>query len=308
MKVGENFMDLRGRYAPSPTGNLHLGNLRTALLAWLECRRANGHFVLRIEDLDLPRARPGIVEQMIDDLHWLGLDWDEGPDIGGFYGPYRQSDRQSLYFAALASLREQDLLYPCYCSRAELAHIASAPHSGEELRYPGTCRMLSAYERQLRESAGRKPALRLRVPEGSIAFDDGVAGLLVQDVQASIGDFIVQRSDGIVAYQLAVVVDDALMDITQVVRGVDLLDSTARQILLFHLLGWREPRYEHVPLLKDATGAKLSKRDRTMGLGPSRAAGQAPEQVVGQLAASAGIWPENMPVSAQDLLDKGYTL
>jgi glutamyl-tRNA synthetase len=295
----------RGRYAPSPTGDLHLGNLRTALWAWLWARRTGGSFVLRIEDLDQPRVRPGATARMLVDLRWLGIDWDEGPDVGGPFGPYHQSERLALYAAALATLRAQGPLYPCYCSRAELARLASAPAPGDEgPRYPGTCRTLSARQRQQHERAGRRPSWRVRLPDGVVHFTDGHAGPQSQNVAATVGDIIVQRSDGIIAYQLAVVVDDGWMGITQVVRGADLLASTPRQILLGRLLGWSAPTYAHVPLLTDATGAKLAKRDRAAGLAPLRAAGMAPEAVIGHLAASAGLAPDATPISARDLLDR----
>lgn len=297
-------MMIRGRYAPSPTGDLHRGNLRTALLAWLAARRGGGAFVLRVEDLDRPRTHPGATARMIDDLCWLGIDWDEGPDRGGPFGPYHQSSRQALYAAALATLRAAGRLYPCYCSRAELARVASAPDAlaDEPPRYPGTCRDLGMTQRRRLEAAGRRPAWRFRVPEGMVRFTDGIAGPQAQDVAQTVGDFIVLRSDGIVAYQLAVVVDDGLMGITQVVRGADLLDSTARQIVLLQTLGYPLPTYAHVPLLTDAAGAKLSKRDRALGLGPARAAGTAPAAIVGELAAGAGIWPSGVPISARALL------
>src|SRR5215469_10892045 len=184
---------MRGRYAPSPTGALHLGNLRTALLAWLFARKAwgAGAFVLRIEDLDRPRVRPGAAAQMLEDLRWLGLDWDEGPDCGGPYGPYWQSERQAIYEAYLARLRAADLIYPCYCSRAEVARAASAPQGvGDEgPRYPGTCRKLNAAERRAREAEGRRPCLRFRAPDRLIEFTDLVAGPVTQNVARAVGDF-----------------------------------------------------------------------------------------------------------------------
>ncbi len=295
---------VRGRYAPSPTGDLHRGNVRTALLAWLAARAAGGAFVLRIEDLDLPRSRPGATERIIDDLRWLGLDWDEGPDCGGPYGPYHQSTRLSIYEAALAELRAADLLYPCYCTRAKLARsVTPSGNPTAEPRYPGTCRHLTRKQRHALEAAGRRPAWRFRVPDGVVRFADGAAGPQEQDVARAVGDFIVRRSDGIIAYQLAVVVDDGLMGVTQVVRGADLLDSTARQIVLCRALGYSVPTYTHVPLMTDTAGAKLSKRERAEGLGPARASGIAPEAIVGQLAASARIWPSGEPISVRKLLD-----
>lgn len=295
---------LRGRYAPSPTGDLHLGNVRTALLAWLFARQAGGAFVLRVEDLDRPRVRAGATARMLEDLRWLGLDWDEGPDCGGPYGPYLQSERQAIYDMYLERLRAADLVYPCYCSRAEVARAASAPQgAGDEgPRYPGTCRHLSAAERRTREAAGRRPCLRFRVPNRLIAFTDLVAGPMAQNVAQAVGDFIVSRSDGIPAYQFAVVVDDGLMQITQVVRGADLLSSTARQIALFEALGFAVPAFGHVPLVLDAQGARLAKREQAAGVGALRAAGVAAERVVGALAASCGLCLAGEKLSVHELL------
>lgn len=294
---------VRGRYAPSPTGALHLGNLRTALLAWLFARAAGGRFILRIEDLDLPRSRPGATETMLADLRWLGLDWDEGPDIGGLVGPYVQSMRQALYDEATARLREKGLIYPCYCTRAELAQIASAPQGDDGPRYPGTCRNLTARERAAREASGRRPALRFIAPESPVQFDDVLYGPISEAVAATIGDFIVRRSDGIVSYQLAVVVDDALMGITQVVRGADLLASTARQLALYAALEYPRPReYAHVPLMTDAEGVRLAKRDASAGLDALRAAGYTPGRVLASLAASCGLHPAETTTTPIDLL------
>jgi glutamyl-tRNA synthetase len=295
---------IRGRYAPSPTGDLHLGNVRTAVLAWLFARKAGGAFVLRVEDLDRPRVRPGAAAQMLEDLRWLGLDWDEGPDCGGPFGPYLQSERLALYESYLARLRAAGLVYPCYCSRAEVARAASAPQeAGDEgPRYPGTCRNLSASERQAREAAGRRPCLRFRAPDRLIEFTDLVAGPVAQQVAQVVGDFIVSRSDGIPAYQFAVVVDDGLMQINQVVRGADLLSSTARQIALFEALGFGVPVFGHVPLVVDAQGARLAKRERAAGVGALRVAGFAAERVVGALAASCGLCLPGETINARDLL------
>ncbi len=295
---------VRGRYAPSPTGDLHLGNLRTALLAWLFARAAGGRFVLRIEDLDLPRVRPGATQRMLDDLRWLGLTWDEGPDCGGPYAPYTQSERVAIYHMYLQRLRAASLVYPCYCSRAEIARAASAPQQGAEEgpRYPGTCRHLTEARRRQYEAAGRRPALRFRVDdERVVAFTDLIAGTTTQHVQQAVGDFIVLHSDGIFAYQFAVVVDDALMRINQVVRGVDLLSSTARQILLYEALGFPVPDFAHVPLMLDAGGRRMAKRDQSAGLAPLRAAGLAPEQIIGQLAAGCGLIDMASPISPIEL-------
>jgi glutamyl-tRNA synthetase len=294
---------VRGRYAPSPTGALHLGNLRTALLAWLFARAAGGAFVLRIEDLDAPRTKPGATRAMLNDLRWLGLDWEEGPDMGGLVGPYIQSMRQALYEQAIARLREKGLIYPCYCTRAELAQIASAPQGDEGPSYPGVCRHLTTKERARREATGRRPALRFIAPEAPIQFTDLLEGAISASVAATTGDFIVQRSDGIVSYQLAVVVDDALMGVTQVVRGHDLLESTARQLALYDALGYPRPTtYAHAPLLVDRDGARLAKRDAAAGLDTLRAAGCSPAQVMGGLAASCGIVPAGVQATPAEIL------
>lgn len=300
---------LRGRYAPSPTGDLHLGNLRTALLAWLLARVAGGGFVLRVEDLDRPRVRAGATERMLRDLRWLGLDWDEGPDVGGPYAPYIQSERQAIYDAYLQRLQVAGLVYPCYCSRADIARAASAPHGEEDEgpRYPGTCRNLTDSERRQREASAphRHPSLRFRVDdERVVVFEDALLGRQEQHVQRAVGDFIVRRADGIYAYQFAVVVDDALMHITQVARGADLLSSTARQILLYQALGFPVPSFAHIPLVMDAEGNRLSKRQQSEGLEPLRAAGITPQEVVGQLAASCGLVPIGTSMSAQALAEQ----
>ncbi len=300
-----NLALIRGRYAPSPTGVLHMGNLRTALLAWLYARTNNGQFVLRVEDLDRPRVRAGATQQMLDDLHWLGLDWDEGPDCGGPYAPYTQSERTGIYTYCLERLQAENRVYPCYCSRAEVAQVASAPQQGSEdgPRYPGTCRNLTEAQRQQYEASGRHPSLRFRVENNrTVNFHDEVMGPITQHVQQAVGDFIVRRSDGIFSYQFAVVVDDALMRINQVVRGSDLLTSTARQILLYEALGFPIPTFAHVPLLVDEQGKRLSKRTQSMGLAPLREQGAAPEQIVGQLAASCGLVAGGTQLSAEELL------
>ncbi len=296
---------IRGRYAPSPTGRLHLGNLRTALLAWLFARCAGGEFVLRVEDLDLPRVRAGATAQMLADLRWLGLDWDEGPDVGGPDAPYLQSERQDVYETYLQRLQEAGLIYPCYCSRAEIARAASAPHGDEGPRYPGTCRQLSEARRLQYEDAGRRPSLRLRVDdERVVSFTDLIAGPVSQQVQETVGDFILRRADGIFAYQFAVVVDDGLMRINQVVRGSDLLSSTARQILLFEALGFPVPAFAHVPLWLDSTGQRLSKRLESTRLAPLQSGGATPAQAVGQLAASCGLAESGEQISATRLVER----
>lgn len=299
----------RGRYAPSPTGPLHLGNLRTALLAWLQTRLAGGTFVLRMEDLDTPRIRPGSAEQIMDDLRWLGLDWDEGPDLEGPAGPYTQSSRLRFYAEAVQLLRAKDRIYSCFCSRKDIARAASAPHAGDDATiYPGTCRELPLNEHLFRRAQypRRSPAWRLRVNSQKVALDDVIAGCYTQDLFRDVGDFILQRADRLYAYQLAVVVDDWLMGISDVVRGADLLSSTPRQIALFMEFGASSiPRYWHVPLLRDAAGHRLSKRDGAgASLSALRLRGDTPARVVGQLAESVNLVPTGADLSARELLQE----
>jgi glutamyl-tRNA synthetase len=292
----------RGRFAPSPTGPLHLGNARTALLSWLDARARGGSYVMRVEDLDGPRIRRGLEARILAELRWLGLDWDEGPDVGGPAGPYRQSERAGRYAEALTRLVEAGAAYPCFCSRAEIALASQAPHgpSDEGPRYPGTCRALGPGEAAAR-AARRRPAHRLRVPEGEVGFEDAVHGPRRHDVAATVGDFVVMRADGVAAYQLAVTLDDAAMEITDVVRGDDLLPSTARQLLVYRALGLAAPRFGHVPLLLGEDTQRLAKRHGARSLGELREGGADPRAVVGLLAASAGlvepgarVWPSEL--------------
>jgi len=296
-------MAYRGRFAPSPTGPMHLGNARTALLAWLAARAEGGRLVMRVEDLDRPRLRPGMEERILAELRWLGLDWDEGPDAGGPAGPYRQSQRLPLYQAALARLQEAGVVYPCFCSRAEVARAAEAPHGpGEDgPRYPGTCRDLAEGERRER-SARRSPAWRLRVEAGEVTFDDGLHGPQAFDVAVQVGDFVVARADGVPAYQLAVVVDDAAMGVTDVVRGDDLLPSTARQILLYRALGSAPPRFAHVPLVVGPDGRRLAKRHGALSLGELRRRGADPRRAVALLARLSGLAGTETSLAPADLV------
>ncbi|WP_243440132.1 tRNA glutamyl-Q(34) synthetase GluQRS [Fundidesulfovibrio soli] len=305
-------MSVRGRFAPSPSGRMHLGNAWTALLAWLSARSKGGAMVLRMEDLDPARSKPQFAEAILSDLAWLGLDWDEGPDKGGPCGPYAQNERRGLYDEALRGLEARGLLYPCYCTRAELRGVrgdqladpASAPHVGElEPVYAGTCLGLTGTMRAAKEALGRRPSTRMRVEQGAVTFTDGVLGPQTQELSRQCGDFLLRRSDGVHAYQLAVSVDDAAQGVTEVVRGADLLDSTARQIHLIRLFGRVEPSYAHVPLLVDPDGRRLSKRRQDVDLGALRNAGVTPGRIVGYLAWKAGLLPEPRPVEALELAD-----
>lgn len=287
-----------GRFAPTPSGRMHLGNVLSCLVAWMAVRASGGRMMLRIEDLD-PRAQSRENARLLmDDLTWLGLDWDEGPRY--------QSERTERYEEALQSLAERGLTYPCFCTRAEL-HAASAPHASDGTYvYPGTCRRLSAQEvaeRRLR----RDPATRLRVPEeadprGTTAFEDLVYGPQLEVLARDCGDFLVRRSDGVFAYQLAVVVDDATMGVTQVVRGRDLLGSVARQTYLHQLLGQEAPEHAHVPLLVAPDGRRLSKREHDLDLGAIRESGYRPERIVGRLGAVLGLVEPGTELRACELV------
>ena len=295
-------MAVTGRFAPSPSGRIHLGNILCCLLAWLSARQKGGRVILRIEDLDTARCPLRYGEQMCRDIQWLGLDWDEGPVIGGPSGPYEQSRRTALYQAALERLEAQGLVYPCFCTRAEL-HAASAPHREDgQVVYPGTCRGLTAEQAAERaRRTGRAPALRLRVPEEEITFIDGHMGEYGEWLPEDCGDFLLRRSDGMFAYQLAVVVDDAAMGVTEVVRGADLLASTPRQLLLYRLLGLEAPAFYHFPLLLGSDGQRLSKRNADAGLDTLGERYTASE-ILGKLAYLAGFNPSAEPRSGERLL------
>ena len=290
-------METVGRFAPSPSGRIHLGNMLCSLLAWLSARQKGGKVVLRIEDLDTARCKRAYAEQMIDDLLWLGLDWDEGPGVGGPEEPYWQSERTVLYEQALETLREKGLVYPCFCTRSEL-HAASAPHRSDgQTIYAGTCRGLTDSQRAEKQ---KTPAWRLAVPDRTFSFTDGLQGFFSENLAAECGDFIIRRADGVFAYQLAVVADDGEGGITQVVRGMDLLDSTPRQLYLYELLGLQPPEFYHVPLLVAPDGRRLSKRERDLDLGALRQTYTA-EEILGKLAHLAGLLEKPEKVSAAEL-------
>jgi len=277
-----------GRFAPSPSGRLHLGNLRTALLAWLFARAGGGRFLLRIEDLDRARSRPQHERTQIDDLRAIGIDWDGEP--------MHQSSRTERYREALGRLSAAGRVYPCWCTRAEIRAAAEAPHGAlPEGAYPGTCRRLSAAERAERERSGRPAALRLDARAAAVEFEDRLHGR----VSGVVDDFVLWRGDDTPAYQLAVVVDDHDQDVNEVVRGDDLLDSTPRQIHLARLLGLREPRYAHVPLVLGEDGARLAKRHGAVTLGDWAA-----EAALSWMAASVGLAEPGERVRAEDLIER----
>lgn len=303
---------IRGRLAPSPTGYLHLGNAWAFLLAWWAARQTGGDILLRLEDIDPQRSRADYALAIMEDLRWLGLDWDEGPDLPageamtlperGNYGPYVQSRCAGLYAQALQRLEHFGCLYPCFCTRKELRAMAGAPHVDDRgAPYPGTCRALSQEERMALQRAGRRASLRFHGPSEPIAFRDAVQGPQCFRLDDCGGDFAVQRSDGVIAYQLAVAVDDGRMRINQVVRGRDILSSTPRQIALLRLLGYEIPTYAHVPLLCDAEGERLAKRHHSLALRSLRAEGVPPERIVGLLAWLAGVNPARREATAAEL-------
>lgn len=299
---------IRARLAPSPTGLLHLGNAWAFLAAWLAARRAGGVVVLRMEDIDPARSRAAYSRDICDDLSWLGLTWDEGPDKGP-YGPYRQSQRLASYAAALATFESRDLVYPCFCTRKELRSLAGAPHMEDAgAPYPGTCRMLDAARRAELQAMGRKAAMRLACPPEQIwRFTDRVSGPQHFTLAECGGDFALCRSDGVFAYQLAVVADDIAMRISQVVRGADILPSTARQLYLYSLFGASPPEYAHVPLLLDHEGERLAKRHQSLSLRALRDAGVKPQTVVGALVHLSGLCETYAPLTAQEAL-AGFAL
>lgn len=300
--------EARGRFAPSPSGRMHLGNVFTALVSWLSVRKQGGKWILRIEDLDTQRSKAEYARQIEDDLLWLGLEWDEGGIDGhGHYWPYVQSQRGEIYEAELKKLNEAALTYPCYCRRADIM-ATQAPHQSDgRVVYAGTCRP----DRQTIEACGGPPvapshtgpgATRLMVPDRDITFTDKVYGRQTANLAAYCGDFVVRRADGQWAYQLAVVADDALMGITEVVRGSDLLLSTAQQLYLYSLLGYEAPSFAHIPLLCNVAGLRLAKRDEAMNLGELRKR-FSPREIIGRLALVTGLIDTYSPLTPAELID-----
>ena len=281
--------ELVGRFAPTPSGRMHLGNVFAAMVAWLSVRSRGGALVLRMEDLDTQRTSDEYAETLRQDLKWLGLDWD--------LETAPQSKRSDIYDHYFEILREKGLLYPCYCTRSQL-HSVNAPHlSDGTYVYPGTCRNLTAEERA---AFDRSPSWRLEVPDRVWQFTDLCQGAYQQNLSTDCGDFVVRRADNVYVYQLAVTVDDGEAGVTEVVRGMDLLSSAPRQMYLQELLGFPHPTYGHVPMLMSPDGRRLSKRDRDLDLGVLRQ-NMRPETLLGILASSAGIIDRNVSISAAEL-------
>ena len=288
-----------GRFAPTPSGKMHLGNVLCCLVAWLSARSQGGKVLLRVEDLDPERSGADYERQIEEDLRWLGLDWDEG-GLEAAGGRYCQSGRSGVYEQYFDILSEKGLIYPCFWSRAEL-HAADAPHlSDGRYFYPGTCRNLTP-EEAAEKAKKRKPAWRVKVPDETVRFTDLHYGPYAENLAAECGDFVIRRADGVFAYQLATAVDDGLMGVTEVVRGRDLIGSTARQLWLQRTLGLPSPVYGHIPLLTDWDGRRLSKRDGDLDLARLREKWR-PEEIIGMLAEAAGILPAYRPVSARELV------
>ena len=278
-----------GRFAPTPSGRMHLGNVFAALIAWLSVRSQHGSLVLRMEDLDTQRTSADFAQILRDDLLWLGLTWDEETPP--------QSQRTAVYDRYFEKLMDEGLLYPCYCTRSQL-HSVNAPHlSDGTYVYPGTCRNLTAEERA---AFDRSPSWRLEVPDRVWQFTDLCQGAYQQNLSTDCGDFVVRRADNVYVYQLAVTVDDGEAGVTEVVRGMDLLSSAPRQMYLQELLGFPHPTYGHVPMLMSPDGRRLSKRDKDLDLGVLRQ-NMRPEALLGILASSAGIIDRNVSISAAEL-------
>ncbi len=290
-----SLLPIVGRLAPSPTGAQHIGNARTYMLAWLQARSQGGRLVLRIEDIDSPRVKSGAAEEALDDLRWLGVDWDEGPDIGGPHAPYIQTERVAIYEAALAQLRAADRIYPCTCTRSDVLAAASAPHAGQEGPiYSGTCAHRRASDADL---LTQPYCWRWRTSDQSRSFTDLIFGPQICNVARELGDFVIAKADGSPSYQLAVVIDDHAMGINQVLRGDDLLPSTFRQLELYDFFGYRHPQFAHVPLVVGPDGRRLAKRHGDTRISQLRQAGLGPEPLVGLLAWSCGLRSTTSPVS-----------
>jgi nondiscriminating glutamyl-tRNA synthetase len=298
----------RVRFAPSPTGELHVGNARTALFNWMFARHYGGVFVLRIEDTDESRSDVSYQVNLLNDLNWLGLDWDEGPQKNGSYGPYKQSERLDIYKEHLQKLIDADLVYPCYCTEAELDEERQALILSKRMpRYMGKCRNLTQDERKKRENEGRKPSFRFKVIPQIIEFEDLIRGAMKFEGEA-IGDFIIVRSNGMPAYNFAVVIDDYLMNITHVIRGEDHLSNTALQIMLYRAFGFTPPTFAHHSLILGKDRAKLSKRHGSVSVGEFRNQGILPEALINYLGLLGSSFTDGREVLSREEMIAGFAL
>jgi len=298
----------RVRFAPSPTGELHVGNARTALFNWMFARHHQGCFILRIEDTDESRSALSYQINLLADLKWLGLAWDEGPDAGGEYGPYKQSERLGLYADHLQKLAAADLVYPCYCTEEELEEERQALILSKRMpRYMGKCRNLSDDERRGLAARGRKPSWRFKVPKSAVEFNDLIRGPIKFEGEA-IGDFIIVRSNGMPAYNFAVVIDDHLMAVSHVIRGEDHLSNTALQIMLYRALGYEPPAFAHHCLILGKDHAKLSKRHGSVSVGEFRRQGFLPEALINYLGLLGSSFADGREVLSRDEMVEAFSL
>jgi glutamyl-tRNA synthetase, bacterial family len=298
----------RVRFAPSPTGELHVGNARTALFNWMYARHSGGAFILRIEDTDESRSALSYQINLFDDLKWLGLDWDEGPQKNGSYGPYKQSERLAVYKSYLQALIDADLVYPCYCTEEELEDERQSLILSKHMpRYMGKCRNLMAGERKQRENEGRRPSFRFKVHPQIIEFEDIIRGVMKFEGEA-IGDFIIMRSNGMPAYNFAVVIDDHLMNITHVIRGEDHLSNTALQMMLYKAFGFEPPTFAHHSLIFGKDRAKLSKRHGSVSVGEFRKQGILPEALMNYLALLGSSFTEGREILSREEMVEDFSL
>ena len=305
---------MKGRFAPSPTGYIHLGNVWIALLSYISTRQQKGTYVVRMEDIDLQRSKRELGEALLDDLEWLGFEWDEGPRIGGSESTYWQSERQEYYANILECLALEKLIYPCFCNRTRLQSIASAPHVGEVVhRYDGHCRHIDEKEVKML-SAEKDPSLRLSIDSCDIEFTDRWQGVQHIHLEGELDDYVLRRGDGMYAYNLAVVLDDIAMGITEVIRGDDLLDTTGQQIYLYktlqqclHSKNIKVPSYGHAPLLIDSEGHRLSKRQKSITIRELRDNQWSANRIIGELAIAGGLVKantlHNREISISDLIE-----
>lgn len=283
---------MKGRFAPSPTGYIHLGNVWIALLSYISTRNQHGTYVVRMEDIDLQRSKRSYGEALLDDLEWLGFEWDEGPRVGGPELSYWQSERLPMYDEVLQQLENTGLIYPCFCNRTRLQSIASAPHRGEVVHhYDGHCRSLDSATVKLKRLE-KNPSMRIKVTDSTMDFNDIYQGLQHFVLRQGVDDFVLRRGDGMYAYNLAVVLDDIAMGITEIIRGHDLLETTAQQMYLYRTLHAEPPCYGHAPLLIDTDGHRLSKRQKSITVKELRDMGWTAERILGELAVLAGLIPQ----------------